>query len=272
MKPKLSVIGVFLIATIFSLSIGCSTYNAPPPNIVIVSPENNAVVPEGNVTVTVQVGNFSLNKLGQGPVAGEGHIHYFFDIPPPTTLGEPALTAPGTYAATPDTTYSWPGVTPGVHNFSVELVNNDHTPLNPPVFQMVNITANGTPTPGPTTIPVTSTMATPVPLPVTTQTTLPSGGSVTIGLTAQNIAFNTSTISAPAGASVTIVFANMDPGVPHNLALYTDSATTINLFRGQIITGPATTTYTFIAPSTPGNYFFRCDVHPTIMYGTFAVT
>jgi plastocyanin len=38
------------------------------------------------------------------------------------------------------------------------------------------------------------------------------------------------------------------------------------------VTGPTTTTYTFTAPSTPGSYFFRCDVHPTQMTGTFVVT
>lgn len=37
------------------------------------------------------------------------------------------------------------------------------------------------------------------------------------------------------------------------------------------MTGPATTTYTFTAPSTPGTYFFRCDVHPTVMTGQFIV-
>jgi len=34
----------------------------------------------------------------------------------------------------------------------------------------------------------------------------------------------------------------------------------------------ATTTYTFTAPSTPGTYFFRCDVHPETMTGQFIVT
>jgi plastocyanin len=32
----------------------------------------------------------------------------------------------------------------------------------------------------------------------------------------------------------------------------------------------STTTYTFEAPD-PGEYFFRCDVHPVDMTGTFVV-
>jgi plastocyanin len=71
---------------------------------------------------------------------------------------------------------------------------------------------------------------------------------------------------------VTITFTNNDAGVPHNFALYTDSSAATNIFRGAIVTGPATTTYTFTAPSTPGTYFFRCDVHPTQMNGQFVVT
>ncbi|MEN6341362.1 MAG: cupredoxin domain-containing protein [Methanospirillum sp.] len=80
-----------------------------------------------------------------------------------------------------------------------------------------------------------------------------------------------STITAPAGAQVTVTFNNMDSGVPHNFAVYTDSSATTPIFKGPIVTGPTTTTYTFTAPSTPGTYFFRCDVHPTIMTGTFVV-
>jgi len=71
---------------------------------------------------------------------------------------------------------------------------------------------------------------------------------------------------------VTVKFDNKDSGIPYNFAVYTNSEATTQIFRGEIITGPKTTTYTFTAPCTPGSYWFRCDVHPTIMYGTFRVT
>ncbi|HWQ21068.1 MAG TPA: cupredoxin domain-containing protein [Methanotrichaceae archaeon] len=102
-------------------------------------------------------------------------------------------------------------------------------------------------------------------------TTGAAGQNVTIGLTAQGMAFNTSTITVPAGATVTMNFNNMDSGVPHNFAAYTDSSASKSIFVGQIINGPKTTTYTFTAPSAPGTYFFRCDVHPTTMTGQFIV-
>jgi cytochrome c oxidase subunit II len=103
-------------------------------------------------------------------------------------------------------------------------------------------------------------------------TTLPNPtGHVMIDLAAENIAFDKNTITVPAGAEVMINFDNKDSGVPHNFAVYTDSSTTKSIFIGQIITGPNTITYAFTAPTAPGNYFFRCDVHPTMMTGTFVV-
>ena len=99
----------------------------------------------------------------------------------------------------------------------------------------------------------------------------PSGGAVTIDLVAQNIAFDKNSITVKAGSMVTINFNNMDPGIPHNFAAYTDQSANQVIFKGDIITGPATTAYTFTAPSSPGTYFFRCDVHPATMTGQFIV-
>jgi plastocyanin len=95
--------------------------------------------------------------------------------------------------------------------------------------------------------------------------------SVTIDLTAQNISFDTKRIQVPAGASVTIQFTNRDNGIPHNFAVYESSTAKKSIFKGKKITGPDTITYTFTAPVKPGNYFFRCDVHPSKMTGTFVV-
>jgi glucose/arabinose dehydrogenase len=107
---------------------------------------------------------------------------------------------------------------------------------------------------------------------VTPVTSTPTGGkTVPITLMAKNIAFNTATITVPAGSTVLMTFINNDAGVPHNFALYTDRSAGTKIFVGDIITGVKTVTYTFTAPATPGNYFFRCDVHPEMMTGTFVV-
>jgi plastocyanin len=108
----------------------------------------------------------------------------------------------------------------------------------------------------------------------TTVTTTPTITSniqgVTVSLVARNMAFDKTTITVPAGASVTMNFENKD-SAPHNFALYTNSGASQSIFVGQVITGPKAITYTFNAPTVPGSYFFRCDVHPIAMTGSFII-
>jgi len=95
---------------------------------------------------------------------------------------------------------------------------------------------------------------------------------VSVALAAQNIAFDKKELTFPAGAKVTLSFDNKDSGVPHNFALFSDQGATQVIFRGEVITGPKTTTYSFSVPPSPGTLYFHCDVHPTQMTGTVTVT
>jgi hypothetical protein len=105
------------------------------PSVTITSPTEGSLVPEGNVTVTVDVKNFKLvNKLGQMDVAGEGHLNYFIDVPVPAS---PRMI---TIVPTPKTSWTWQNVTPGRHNFSVQLANNNHSNVIPQVYATVNVT------------------------------------------------------------------------------------------------------------------------------------
>lgn len=97
------------------------------------------------------------------------------------------------------------------------------------------------------------------------------GSAVKVALVARNIAFDKTELQFPAGAKVEIAFSNRDQGVPHDVALFTDEAKTQVYFRGDLVTGPATTTYSFDAPASPGTLYFHCDVHPTQMNGTVVV-
>ncbi len=142
-------------------------------------------------------------------------------------------------------------------------------------------------TPSPTTLPATTppgtvtTVTTPAETTtVPTGTTMPTattttpggaGETVTMNLTADNMAFDTDTITVPAGAEVTINFDNQDDGIPHNFAVYENSTAQDPIFQGEIVTGPDTTEYTFTAPEEPGTYYFQCDVHPSQMNGDFIV-
>jgi plastocyanin len=219
-------------------------------NVTITSPLANATVAAGNVTVEVNVTNFTLvEPTGQPNAPGEGHLHYYLDAVVPTNESEPAIPETGGYVISTNLTYTWENVTAGEHNLSVQLVNNDHTPLIPLIFETVNVTvgenATGNETPA-------------------------AGGAATVNIAAENIQFDTSTITVPAGAEVTMVFDNQDDGIPHNVAVYDSPLRTEQIFVGEVITGPAETTYTFTAPSEPGTYYFQCDVHPS-MNGEFIV-
>ncbi len=95
--------------------------------------------------------------------------------------------------------------------------------------------------------------------------------ALTVDLVAQGFAFDKAVVTVPAGAAITIHFTNNDANVPHNVAIYENAQARSVMFQGKRITGRATIDYTFTAPTTPGSYFFRCDVHPAMMTGQFVV-
>ncbi len=113
------------------------------PNITVVTPENGSTIAAGNVKVSVSVEDFDLvKKLGEKPSDGEGHAMYYLDAEQiPTLPGEAARTEKaGSYHASAKGSYTWQDVEPGPHRFAVQLVNNDGTPLEPPVTSETAVT------------------------------------------------------------------------------------------------------------------------------------
>ncbi len=261
MKSAALIMIVLFITGIFAFSAGCSSAPAAAPAISITSPQNGATITGSSIPVTVSVSNFNVvDKQGQASVAGEGHVHFYMDVSPiPSDPAKPAIPADAkaAWAHVSGTSYTFTNVTPGTHTITVQLANNDHTPVTPLVTSSVTVTVAGG-------APATTTAL--------AATTAASGQTVQVTLNAQNVAFDKSTISVPHGATVVLTFNNKDSGVVHNFALYTDSSARTKIFAGDFVTGVKTVTYTFTAPSTPGTYYYRCDVHPTVMYGSFVVT
>ena len=73
------------------------------------------------------------------------------------------------------------------------------------------------------------------------------------------------TLTAPGDEAFVLDFANEDAGVQHNVAIYRDASAEESLFVGDLITDQ---TVAYQVPALePGEYFFRCDVHPQ-MNGT----
>jgi len=111
------------------------------PSIKIVIPTDDPTIAglpvDGLCPVLVEVSNFKLvDKPGEANIPGEGHIHYYLD-------SEPCEVSPdkANFADTSETLYYWPAIGRGPHTFRVELVNNDHTPLDPPVTASASVTA-----------------------------------------------------------------------------------------------------------------------------------
>ena len=131
------LMSIALVIILALLSPGCIT---AMPELAITSPADNAVINGSSVTVTVKVENFYLvNKIGQASVPGQGHLVYFLDVVPPTDQGLPVVSSPERSVATTSTTYAWENVGIGEHVLGVELVNNDDTPLDPPVVSTVSV-------------------------------------------------------------------------------------------------------------------------------------
>jgi cytochrome c oxidase subunit 2 len=101
----------------------------------------------------------------------------------------------------------------------------------------------------------------------------PGGGGgepgPTVALTAKNVAFEQTTLTAAANKPFKIDFDNEDAGTPHNVAIHEGSASGKELFKGEIFPGVAKKTYD-VAALPAGSYTFACSVHPN-MTGTLTV-
>ena len=89
-----------------------------------------------------------------------------------------------------------------------------------------------------------------------------------VTLAAANILFEPTSLSVPAGEAFTLRFHNEDADTQHNVEIFDDPEFGgTPLFDGDLVTGVTQIDYAVDALD-PGEYFFRCVVHPTTMTGT----
>ena len=96
-----------------------------------------------------------------------------------------------------------------------------------------------------------------------------AGDAGLVQLGAKDVTFEHDTITLKADTEVEIQFDNNDRDIQHNITILGQDPSR-PVFRGQLVTGVATVTYTFHAPPA-GEYKFQCDVHPGQMKGTVKV-
>jgi plastocyanin len=158
--------------------------------------------------------------------------------------------------------------------------NNTPTATRPAATATPRATASPAATPKATTTPAATATpkatatpaatATPKATATPAATATPTAGATQIDVTAQNTAFDKTTIQVTAGQPFTIILNNKD-SMPHNLHIFTaKGGTSIAVTNPQAVepgnTGTLTTTIT-----QPGDYYFQCDFHPTLMTGTLTV-
>ena len=98
-------------------------------------------------------------------------------------------------------------------------------------------------------------------------TCTPDGTSLTVS--AKDNMFDKDCLAAPADKPFTIAFNNQDSDI-HNVAIYDKDHGDKALFKGEVIYGPKTITYS-VPSLAEGTYEFRCDPHADSMIGTFIV-
>lgn len=101
-------------------------------------------------------------------------------------------------------------------------------------------------------------------------------GDQTVEVAARGVAFDTDEISIQSDGEVRVRFTNFDAATPHNIAFYVDDSAREPVSEGSVSitfegTTEGVTDDTVFAIPDAGEYFFRCDVHPTTMVGTFIV-
>lgn len=93
----------------------------------------------------------------------------------------------------------------------------------------------------------------------------------TVAQVAHNFAFESAKLDGTADAPIAITFDNQDAATPHDIRIYNGPTVDDGVhFEGEVITGPAKTTYS-VDPLAAGEYLFDCKIHPN-MTGTLVVS
>jgi plastocyanin len=98
------------------------------------------------------------------------------------------------------------------------------------------------------------------------------GSDVTfVEIDAADFSFNPADVSVAADTELTFVLANTG-GVPHTLTVYSDAEFTEGVAGADTGNVQDGAVGEFVTTLGAGEYFFRCEVHPTQMAGTITAS
>jgi plastocyanin len=80
-------------------------------------------------------------------------------------------------------------------------------------------------------------------------------------LTAASTAFDAACLALPAGEATTVKLVNND-SEPHDLAIYTDSSRSTQLWAADQIADPGETVEYEVPALEAGTFYFLCTIHP----------
>ncbi|MBC8076397.1 MAG: hypothetical protein H7Y32_10015 [Chloroflexales bacterium] len=147
---RLMVLAALLVFALGALPAQAAT----GPTLKLTSPTSEVAIVGSTVTVEFATSDWKivssqvdLSDYGMMPELNrpnEGHVHLSLDLWPLVVWQEAGA-------------YTFTNVPPGEHQLKVELANNDHSSLNPPVVQVVRFrTTAAAGTAAPTTMPRTA--------------------------------------------------------------------------------------------------------------------
>jgi plastocyanin len=88
-----------------------------------------------------------------------------------------------------------------------------------------------------------------------------------VQVTASDFAFSPASFNVPAGQPVKVEVTNAG-SAPHTLTVYSDGAFTSTISGADTEQIESSEDADFTTTFEAGNYFFRCEVHPSAMQGT----
>lgn len=171
-----------------------------PGGKFLIMPKDGATVESNTIYSQVDYANINIMPGSSTNKEGEGHVNFYLDVDPiPIEAGKPAILPsplPTGYtgkifrgwdtATVQQQAYIWKGVPNGNHTFAAQLVQNDDTPFNPPIWGKAAVVIKGEFPGGTPTVLPAKTKASAVKATITSFTPTSGGAGTKVTITGKD--------------------------------------------------------------------------------------